>query len=384
MFSIKKQALTIFFSVFLFHGAFYYIFPEYHYLETGGGGWISYIKYLCMVASLPLLVASRFSRPEAVWIVTGWIIIFAILVPSIFWIDGLNLLLIQFTIPVFSYFFAGSVLKYFSSEFLVKKISLLVLIFISLFLVFEFTSGGLVQAYSRSGVRVAGPFLNPNNTGIVVALAAAIFHYFERCATLNFLVALLAIFAVVITGSKTALLVYFACFFLTPGRSWKVVLISFTGIVLFAYLDLLELYWDALELRDFSTESGSIRINDASVVLAKVMSGTFADFLFGFTSISVVDNSYLDILSFGGIFALVPFIVFQLLSVYLCIKNRYKLILLLHLMIFVAMLTTNIPRLWPVAYVYWLMIGVSIYKSIESNRIRFSPIKIYERKYNVR
>lgn len=370
MFNFKKLVFIILSLLFFWHGILYYFFPQYHYTEASGGGWISYIKYLCLIGVIPFLVHYRFDKTTGAWLYTGLMLLVSTLFASAFWVNEFNFLLIQYQIPIATYFFAGFILKYFTDEALLKNLALLFIGAITSALVFEFLFGGIIGDYSRGGIRGVGPFVNPNNTGIVTALIAAIFHYYENRVLRNLYVALVVLFIILLTGSKTALLLYFICLIFLRSNYWRYLLLASVGVIVLINLDQLVLYWEVLELREFSVESGSIRIDDASVAFVEIFSGSFLNIIFGSNVVSVVDNAYLDILVFGGLSILLPFLLTQFLSVYLSIKNGYNLILLLHLMIFMSMLTTNIPRLWPVAYIYWAIVGISFLKSMRSIRNR--------------
>jgi len=118
--------------------------------------------------------------------------------------------------------------------------------------------------------------------------------------------------------------------------------------------------WSVFELRDFSLESGEIRSVNIFALLDKLANLSPVELLFGFTNTSLIDNAYLDMLSYGGVCLVMSFIVAQLISILHCIRLRMKLAGLLHGAFFLGMLTTDLPRLWPTGYMYWCLISITI------------------------
>lgn len=383
MFNLKKTTFIIFISIFIGNGLLYYLFPANHYTETGGGGWISYIKYVCILATIPFLFSMRLKRDSAYNQLLFVVIIAFTMLPAIYWINNTNFLLIQYQIAVVAMVFSRTVLKYFSDESLTKFLVFLLITTSALCLSYELIFKGHVDYYSRSGLRGAGPFINPNNTGIFICLMAAVFNHFEKNIFANLLLSLLVIFIVTVTGSKTALLLLIVLIVFGKMFLWKYLLaLTLIFPLLFFHNEVFS-YWQGLGMRDFSNESAIARIDDIQTTLSNVFSGPIQNILFGISNVSVVDNAYLDMLSFGGIFVLLPFIIVQFSSIYFCFKNSHRLLLLLHFMLLISMFTTNIPRLWPVAYLYWLIVGISFMNPLHfSKSLLSSPYVCLQRRSN--
>lgn len=225
--------------------------------------------------------------------------------------------------------------------------------------IYDVSIGGVILNYSRSGLRAVGPFINPNNTGIVVALVGTALHHLTKNSLLNFIILALAILVLVLTGSKTALLIYAVGILFTIRRSEKVLLsVVFLTLLIFFTQPIVD-FVNQFEIRQFSLESGQIRSSSFVKFLETVGTDGTLSLLFGFSNTSLVDNAYLDILGFGGLYLLLLFFLTQVFVFFLLITQNQYLMLVLLTQITCAMITTNIPRLWPTAYVYWAIVGVS-------------------------
>ena len=363
MFNPKKFIIPLLMLVFALHGFAYYAFPDQHYLKgDGSGGWISYIKYVCLFFAILFLFQFRFEKYKLNWLMVGYGFMLLTLIPTVYWYSSGNILLAQFQFPILGYFFAGYAVKYFSSEIICGRILFALLVIIFFGVGAELVVGSFLDVYSRSGFRAVGPFVNPNNTGIVCALAAVVYHRINSGSKLNIAVTLMALFVILATGSKTALSVYVVGFLVIRSGYWRyLILMPVLGGLIF-YSDAISMFWDFLELRQISIESGNIRLSTAAEAIENILTATPMGFLFGLSIVSMVDNAYLDMLNYGGVFLVTSFAVLQIISIYLSYKAKLSVVLLLHFLLIISMLTTNIPRLWPIAYLYWLLVGISILK----------------------
>lgn len=367
MFSVRNPLIFALLGIFFLHGFLYYLFPEQHYLSDGGGGWISYIKYISLFLALPLLIHYRFERYLLNWFVVGFGFLVITQVSSLYWVSEGNFLLVQLQMPILAYFFSGYLYNYFT----IGKRGEITLFFLLIFTLVALTSelvfDGFAGAYSRSGFRGAGPFINPNNTGILVALMAIAFHEITRGSLRNIFVALISAFMLLITGSKTAMILYGVGLMLLRNN-WKYVLILSVMGLPFFFMEELSLILTALEFRQMSLESGEVRMSDTVRVWESIFSAPLFGLMFGISNDSLVDNAYLDMLAYGGLIVVLPFLAIQFVSIFLSIKKKLTLISLMHFLIFLAMLTTNIPRLWPIAHLYWVIVGVSLLKAFNARK----------------
>jgi hypothetical protein len=347
--------------LFMSHGLLYYVFPEQHY-ATGSSGWISYIKYLCVFIALPALIHRKFNRHIEIWIVIGISVIVLPFCLHLHWGNDSNFLLIQFQMASLGYFFGPFIVRYFS-EIKRKEYYLLIILIITIITTLsEILLGSFLDVYSRSGLRGIGPFINPNNTGIVVAIFAVIYHQQCKKTGFNIIIALLCIITLAATGSKTAMAMYIIGIILSIKISWKIFILLTVPILLIVNSENIRQVWSFLKLREFSFESGETRSFGIENLLHTYSNGSFLEILFGFSNQSQVDNTYLDILTYGGWFLLSLFLVLQAASVIICIQRRLSLLLVLHVLFFLAMLSTNITRLWPTGYIYWVLISITMIK----------------------
>ena len=92
--------------LFMSHGLLYYLFPEQHYTAgAGGSGWISYIKYLCLMIALPAIVRGRFHHHSAIWFAMGTSLLIVPVLIHLYWANEGNIILIQFQMASLGYFF---------------------------------------------------------------------------------------------------------------------------------------------------------------------------------------------------------------------------------------------------------------------------------------
>lgn len=345
--------------IFFLNGALYYFFPSQHYLMGGVGGWIQYIKYLVFI---PIILISCASLPNLKKYLSWYLVLFMFLIVTnligMVWVSEQNLLLFQLFFPFLTFIVAGGennfkiTLKDFCFFYWVLILSTL------LFSFFEVYYNTFGDIYSRSGFRATGPFMNPNNTGLVASLLSIIFYIIEPKKTHRIVSLLLCIFVILLSGSKTALLVYIIGLFFSVSAIHRVAIFITCAILGMAFVFYQQVISLNTSIREFTLESAYIRyqtITDLFTTYGQDLKGI----LFGVYNTSLVDNAYLDILLFSGILMLVFFIFVQFIAVVKCIKAKNKVLLICHLMLFLMMLTTNIPRLWPLGYIYWLVVGLS-------------------------
>jgi hypothetical protein len=382
MFEQKDRLVALFVFVFFFHGIAYYFFPEQHYLAgEGSSGWIAYIKYICVFLSLPLLIKYRIKPQTVIWLSIGIVFVSAPFALQLYWLNELNPLIAQYQMPILGYFFAGYSLKLFSSSRRTEYLILFTLLVSFASMAAEIMLGDFFRAYSRSGLRSAGLFINPNNTGIFISIATSAYLFISKNSIRYLAATLLGFSIIAMSGSKTAVVLLLVGV-LFSKQSWpKFAAILLTSLTAFIYSkDILQI-WQLLELREISTESGAIRGSDADSVIRMFSDASATGLLFGISRESLVDNAYIDMLSYGGISLAVTFFVSQVMSIYMCARRRFLFGIYLHGLIFLSMLTTNTLRLWPVAYIYWALVGVSVVKWLDRPRFTVnstlnSPMRI--------
>jgi hypothetical protein len=385
MYRLKKLWVAALIVLFMVHGVLYYLYPDQHYTAASDGiGWISILKYLFILAALPALIPVSFSVEDIYWFVLGCGTIFVVLILQVYWANAGNPLLLQFVFPTLGYFFAPFLVRIFDSP---QKIRLSVLLVVTITLVAitaEMSMEGLFTVFSRSGFRGIGPFINPNNTGIVIAVLAAVFHRLERRRAVNVILGLMIAVILVLTGSKTALFIYLVVVLTALGRVWRVPVVLAVGIAIVLSWDNLLHFFSLMELRELSLESGLTRsrnLSELGLILGHV---SWSDALFGFSRESMIDNTYLDIFTFGGAFLLAFFVAVQGIAIAFCLVTKRRLMFLLHVLFFLAMLTTNVSRLWPTGYMYWALVGLSLLRPrdrLETTHLRLIGQHLLRRRH---
>ncbi|GEM_PF-4846999 len=355
----KYSALHLSVCFFMLHGILYYLYPGQHYL-LGGNGWLQYLKYFFL---LPLLIYSLFHLPNlernAVW----YSVLFCFLILSIvdfyYWYSDFNLLLLQiiltFTSFISSRFISNLIGNIKIIRFYYLILSLLVVVALSV----EFIYDIFGDIYSKSGFRAAGPFLNPNNTGLVMVFLSFLYQRVEKSKCLLFFSFFCTIYTIILTGSKTALLIYCIVLFFSFNNKKRVSLCLAGFIFLLTYLFFKGVFSADANFRDFSLESAYIRLNSISTLFGSY-GNDIIGMLFGISNISLVDNAYLDTLFSSGLLIALLIISVQFLSFYKSVAAKNKLLLYSNVMLLLMMITTNITRLWPLGYIFWVVVSLSL------------------------
>ena len=351
-------------GIFIAHGVLYYIFPSMHYREDGvGGGWIALIKYVVAAVFVAQLMNSRNLSKRRIVLVIGLFAIasLSILVKAGFYSSAQIQLLFTFLLPaVFVLFPSERHIVFFRREGWWSRFIFVVFLINLFFCIFDMLLGGIFGDYSRSGFRAVGIFVNPNNTGIVAALGFIYIFYLSMGYWRKMLIVLLSLITLILTGSKTGMLMFLVGLLLIDLR-WALLLLALGSFVLLVgyLLDIRVInIFEVFELRALDAESAGIRIFDWAVFYDRIISADFPSLFFGFDDVYLIDNSYLDLIAYGGLVYLLFFVVIQLSSI-VCAARSSRLIFILMLMLFVSMLTTNTIRLWPVAYLYWILVGMA-------------------------
>jgi len=371
---------TLHFSIcfFMFHGILYYIYPEQHYL-LDGNGWLQYLKYVFL---LPILIYSLFHLPNfernAVWYSVLFCFLMLSIVDFYYWYSDFNLLLLQmvltFTSFISSSFISNIIGNIKTIRFYYLTLSFLVVFALSL----EFLYNIFGDIYSKSGFRAAGPFLNPNNTGLVMVFLSFLYQRVEKSKCLLFFSFFCAIYTIILTGSKTALLIYGFVLFLSFTNKKRVSLCLAGFIFLLTYLYFKGVFSADANFRDFSLESAYIRLNSISTLFSNYGNDVIG-MLFGISNVSLVDNAYLDTLFSSGLLISLLIISVQFLSFYKGVATKNKLLLYSNIMLLLMMITTNITRLWPLGYIFWVVVSLSLLtKNLKETKVK-SYIKTGEK-----
>lgn len=359
---LRSRFMLLLIAVFFLHGVLYYLMPSMHYSE-GEGGWLNYLKY--PIAAFVFALWGGCGRFNA----RGFVIAGLLLISALFALvvgvgyesnERLNLF-VTIVFPIFSVLMVGSG---WGDAFLESKklrvVVFWVLVANFIFCLYEILSGGIFVAYSATGSRAVGMFVNPNNTGIFVAILSVYLLLDGVVGYRKFLVLALAVLTLVMTGSKTGVLIFLVgMLFMGAGLFLIVIISSLIFLVVaeifgFSLLGLIS----ALDLREIDNASGQIRLYEWSVFYNNLFQLPVSELMFGFVNLYYIDNSYFDMVALMGFVFAAVFLVVQIISLFLSWRGS-KLVFVLLLMMFISMLATNTYRLWPNAYLYWFLIGVS-------------------------
>jgi hypothetical protein len=357
------------FFVFMLHGVLYILYPDAQYLSRGASsGWIQYIKYLCLILMLLISVRERTPNFYQGWLYFGIGLVVVSTLLSSRWVSSPNLLLIQFQLALMAYFSAPFLIRFFSER--RRTIWSLWLVFLTtaVTMAYEYLVGGVIQNFSSSGFRSTGIFVNPNNAGIMIAVVATGLHHLSRRLLVNVTIFMVAVACLLLSASKTGIMLYAIGLILVKGLKIKIFILAVSLPALLFFLDEIALLADVMHLRSFSFESGAIRLGDFSKTVDAIGAEGIFGIIFGFSDFSLLDNSYLEIITYGGFALLSVFILTQALTIYILVKMRYFFLLLIYFQLCVAMFTTNIPRLWPTGYIYWAIIGVAFLQAGQKSR----------------
>lgn len=368
-------------TAFMFHGLLYYIDPSQNYIvQSDSFRWFQYIKYVLLAALLPFAFSRHWTRSEIIPVFAISVLPILSLISFNFNFDGR--LLFQFSAAIAAFYLAPALIEIWDTNEKIYRSSLAVILVTAIAIAVELIFGQL-EAFSRSGFRAIGPFINPNNTGIVLAIFGTIAHLYQKDRTRNFGLLGGTLILIILTGSKTAMALYFLAIFLLIPWRWRVLVLLAVAIVGFGFSGLVSNAFSAFSLREFSAESAMMRINDFHELLGILSGLTPTQIFWGFSTVSIIDNAYIDIWSFGGAALVSAFVLVQVAAVIRCIRTQNRGLLILHALFAFAMLTTNVPRLWPTGYIYWALVGIS-FLYVPPSRLPASSKSLqnsYEQKY---
>lgn len=351
-------------------------------IRSEDNAWVPYTKYLVLLMILPLLVQYRWSRSKVTPFSIGLIIpILALAIQAINY-NFRNPLIYPFFAATTGFYLAPTLTSIWNTRSRIVSFALAIIIVTSASILFELLLWQ-IDVYSHSGFRAIGPFVNPNNTGIILAITGSIFHLNQKGGTYNLLVFVIVSIMIVLTGSKTAMALYAVAVILMTPLRWSVVIAvaSLFGVIGLSGYTLS--ITAGFSLRDFSAASAIMRLNDFHEFMSVLPDMTLMQLLWGFSRVSVIDNAYLDMWAFGGAVLMLAFLAIQIAAVCVCVRRRFWGFLLLHGLFALAMLTTNVPLLWPTGYMYWALVGLSFFytSSPLANFSRRSPQHSNGQKY---
>ena len=373
----KQKIMNVLVLLFLIHGFLYFFSPDQIYSLDSK---IRYLKYIIWIVVTFVLILDIKSRNMLIYFMI------AVFLSILFYINNVELniiLLANYVIPLSIAFYSKEITKYINIELITKHTYAVM----SLFAYLEyFVLNGYFTRFNVGGYRVISIFVNPNNFGIMVILLTlslilnknALLYYQKLFILIN------SIFLIIISGSKTAMVIFaiaailiilyksvgvlfekskirFSYIILSLGLV-NTILLSIVYYILFGDKSALGTFSN---VRNFDLESGSIRIQEYIMFLNRAGHNFISPWKNG---VLYIDNLYLHVWGSFGIFGIVAFLIINIFLIWRVLNTR-EYSLLLYLVIFlITGLTTNFLYLWPIAYIYWFIVGCILRKQSKQTK----------------
>lgn len=326
---------------FLISGALYLFFPEQHYNVGGWGVLVKYIIYIFLLGALSVYaLANKPLSIAAVLIGISWIVAALVAIIAGAQIDRVLLYLI----PV------SALLAPPTFQEKAVKLAFPVLLVTCAGALYEyFVLGGFARFHPTS-YRGISIFINPNNLGIVATILAA--YCALSCERWKRWLAMFLCGALILySGSKTGMATYVILAVLLIARNNLVRMIT-------------------LGLPIVAVAAAAVAIGIVKVPLASSWERLvqYADF---FTNVDNIvfpfldgrvyyaDNAYIQLWIELGLPSVIVYVAVMLLC---AVKERLNGPLWVIFMF--ASVTTNIPYLFPLAYIFWFHVGTVMRRTI--------------------
>lgn len=331
----KFSKISIYISVFIFlcHGFLYYYNPDKIYIyNVNQFNSLQYIKYFCIVYSVPFLIFIGVGKGHSPFS----LLIVALAMISTFayvsWLEDGNILIFQFIMGIAGYMYGQFLCENITQK---RALSLSIALLTASFLAVLYEKFILQGAnfFSRSGFRAIGPFINPNNTGIFCSVITTYILSQTNNRALRLSSIAFCASIVFLTGSKTAIILMIISIYMTSGtKSFSFSFLFLSPIVILSIIYMLE-HIDISDLRSFDLQSAYIRFSGASTFFYKLNTADFEGLSFGFSNRSLIDNFYLDLVGFSGIFSAALFIFIQICAIYMAKISKANTALSIHIIL---------------------------------------------------
>lgn len=320
--------------IFLASGALYLFFPEQHYNIYGWGVLIKYIIYTILILFLSFYIINN-----------GKILISSIII-CILWIVSINISIIYGTeidramlylIPAFSILAPPS--------FQIKSVKLAfpLLLLTGLGAVYEYFVLGGFPRFHPTSYRGISIFINPNNLGFVATILTA-YIILTHKGILRLISIILGCALILYSGSKTGMIIFLIMNLIVVTKSnfirvfqfgIPIIALAIASVVVGIVKIPLESTWQRFEqYRDFFANIDNIIF-------------PFLD-----NRVYYADNAFIQMWIELGLPSLVVYI-----GVLILCAAKERLNSPLWAVFALASLTTNIPYLFPPAYMFWFYVG---------------------------
>jgi hypothetical protein len=333
---VSAAPLYVLFT-FLISGGLYLIFPEQHYNVTGWGVLVKYILYFGLLALLAGHVAINGTLSlSSIIVALAWVI--AISMGVMMGADAKRAFL--YLIPV------TALLAPRSFQLRATSLALPLLLVTLAGAVYEyFVLGGFARFHPTS-YRGISIFINPNNLGITVAVLSA-YVTLTRRGTLSWITLTFCGALVLYSGSKTGMAALLALTVLLLAQASALRLVAFgLPVLVLAALSI------ATGLVHLQLDSAWARIRQYTEFFSNI-NNTIFPFLDAMPYYA--DNAFIQLWIEMGLPAAIVYVTVMLICVV-----REKLWSPLWAIFVLSSMTTNVPYLFPLAYLFWFYVGTAL------------------------
>ncbi|HFL3828588.1 TPA: O-antigen ligase family protein, partial [Clostridioides difficile] len=285
---------------------------------------------------------------------------------------------LNYMIPLSVFFFYSGLSKYSNIQLLVKSTYMISTIFSYIeFIILD----GYFTRFASSGYRVVSIFVNPNNFGIVMVILTVYLLSGETIQKIQnkLFVLINSLILIYLSGSRSAILIitvtggiYFLnkIFSVVLNKNYiniKNIMYLVIGSLLFIAMliisrDLLNSTIEYLNSKSRNLQIGLFTGAGRLYQINKFIDVASSNINFPWRNFIIyVDNIYLHIWGMFGLPILILFIFFNIYLLFKTIKKAEYYKTLLIIVFLTAGLSTNIFYLWPIAYIYWYLVGDILY-----------------------
>lgn len=340
--SVAPRTLTFWLLIgFLTTGAIPLLSPHFHYQLA----WPTFLRYSFILAAYGLLALGTIANKRHVPVANIAIFVAFSLCLLLAWMAGVEPHRVTlYFLPLIAIFTPPSVFR------MLPRLALWVFPAVVLGLIYEAWAGTFGRFY---GVRFSSIFVNPNNLAIVVVIGVALVCHYGRSRSVAAAFAIASTPVVLLSGSKTGLLMLVALgLFYVARHSRKAVLAAMIAGVAVAAIGV---YAGVIREPSLSLTERFLQLylslSDIETWFIPAYSPQPLEYYLTNPYI-YVDNVFIETWIELGVPAAILFA-----AVFAWKANRDRLASPFWVILAVAGLTTNINYTWPVAYFLWAYIG---------------------------
>lgn len=359
---IKKRSgnfLNFWMFLFFCHGALYFLTGDI-YDENNP---LKLLKYVILLVMLITMIFSLSFNPVYRAVVLPFQLYLS-LIAMLYLFNGLSIYAVMmFLIPTVFYFFSEKI-QYDTFLKILTAVSLIA----TAFAVMEFAFfRHISMRFSSTGFRSISIFVNPNNFGVFTSLTLALIVgseplFYKKYKPLIWIVAGISI---ALSGSMTAVGIY--SFIITSlimssifhGKISKLfICFAVLSIAAMSTLPYLNYGEHVRSVDSVGLNSVSARFEYLHHFMNAVADNPFFPLFHDATLYA--DNAFVYAWISTGLIGAFGLFLIVLFMIYLSLVSKdHRKYLLFYLSILMAAMTTNILNIWPIAYIFWGVVGYS-------------------------